>query len=176
MFAVDRLLRRNMRERPNMLRRAEILKYARPEGIGAEIGVFKGRFSEVLASRLRPRKLFLVDPWWKVFGDRYPDWGKFTDYGRLETKAAYDAAVRSVHQYRESCNIEFVVERSQEFLRFYDGRPFDWVYLDSSHAYDETCEELSLIAAKLAPNGVIMGDDLAARSESRSSWGIQGSS
>ena len=35
----------------------------------------------------------------------------------------------------------------------------DWVYLDSSHAYQHTVEELALLRRKVRPGGVIAGDD-----------------
>lgn len=160
MFAVGGYLRRLARIKKSRSRPREwILEYAKQDGIGAELGVFEGSFSAVLASKLRPKKLFLVDPWWKLHGDRYPDLGPYTDYGRLETRTAYESAVRAVDRYRESCDIQIVIERSQEFLRSYDGPLFDWIYLDSSHQYEETLQELLLAERKLAPNAVILGDD-----------------
>jgi predicted O-methyltransferase YrrM len=36
---------------------------------------------------------------------------------------------------------------------------FDWVYLDTSHQYDHTLQELGLLKEKVRPGGVVMGDD-----------------
>ena len=63
-------------------------------GIGAEIGVFTGLFSTVLLEIARPKKIYFVDPWWQAYGPNYPNWGCYTDYGRLSTKAAYETALR----------------------------------------------------------------------------------
>jgi len=43
-----------------------ILDYV-PEGtIGAEVGVFRGHFSELILRRQKPKKLYLIDPWRKL--------------------------------------------------------------------------------------------------------------
>ena len=41
-----------------------------PKGaVGAELGVFTGFFSASLLRYARPKKMFFVDPWWKMYGD-----------------------------------------------------------------------------------------------------------
>jgi hypothetical protein len=42
--------------------------------------------------------------------------------------------------------------------RFPDGH-LDWAYVDSSHAYEHTRDELALLHRKVRPGGVIAGDD-----------------
>jgi hypothetical protein len=85
-------------------------------GIGAEIGVFTGLFSTVLLEIARPKKIYFVDPWWKAYGRNYPDWGRYTDYGRLSTKAAYEIALRRTASHSRGAVVDIQVDRSQAFL------------------------------------------------------------
>ena len=77
--------------------RSFISAYIPSNSIGAEVGVFTGLFSKRLLEFTNPRKLFLVDPWWLKHGKMYPDWGKYTDHGRLSTEVAYKAAEIRTH-------------------------------------------------------------------------------
>lgn len=140
--------------------RREILELAPKNGVGVEIGVFTGRFSRVLIETLTPKMLYLVDPYWTLFGDYYPDWGNYTDYGKLSTRAAAKAAeMRCKSAVKGDTSVNLAVESSTSWLQKWREDSFDWVYLDSSHQYDETLAELRLIASRVKSTGVIMGDD-----------------
>lgn len=55
--------------------------------------------------------------------------------------------------------IEPRVEFSQNFLVSLPDRFLDWVYIDTTHAYEQTKLELSLALKKVKVGGYIMGDD-----------------
>jgi hypothetical protein len=119
----------------------------------AEIGVFRGEFSRHIVRITRPAELHLIDCWWTVYGARYPDWGAYTDHGRLSTRQAYEEARRAapaaiVH-----------VGDDIEILSSLPDHYFDWVYLDTSHTYDQTVSELQVITHKLKSGGLLLGDD-----------------
>jgi SAM-dependent methyltransferase len=46
-----------------------------------------------------------------------------------------------------------------EILETFPNGYFDWVYLDTSHRYEETVRELEVISRKVKPDGFIAGDD-----------------
>ena len=46
-----------------------------------------------------------------------------------------------------------------QILKTFPDQYFDWVYIDSSHAYKHTRDELSIVAGKVKDEGVIGGDD-----------------
>src|SRR5829696_286727 len=73
-------------------------QYVAKGGVGAELGVFWGHFSEVLLSDFQPRTLFLVDLW-DLQGEFFPDRGAYTDFGRLRTADchAWVAALAAGH-------------------------------------------------------------------------------
>ena len=52
-----------------------------------------------------------------------------------------------------------IVEFSKIFLSTAPPKYFDFIYLDTSHEYHNTIDELSLIPNILKPNGILLGDD-----------------
>jgi hypothetical protein len=139
--------------------RRGILRILDPGTVGAELGVFTGLFSEIILADVRPAVLHLVDPWWLAYGDRYPDWGAYTDHGRLETRVAHEAAAARAAAADGETDVQFHVSTSADWLRTIPERSLDWAYIDSTHYYEETLEELTLLAERIRPAGFVLGDD-----------------
>jgi hypothetical protein len=139
-------------------KRKRILRYARRAGVGLELGVFRGLFSEALAQELQPRTFYLVDPWTKL-GERFP-WrpdSPLTLEGKLTTAGALDDAKKKLARF-PNVNARFIEDYSIHFLTD-TTETFDWIYIDTTHRYVDTIKELRLAAQRLHPDGVIMGDD-----------------
>jgi hypothetical protein len=135
-----------------------LLDHIPENSIGVEIGVFTGLFSSILARDPKIARVTFVDPWWKAFGERYPDWGDYTDRGRVATHSSYELARRRIS--RSGLQDRIVeVAFSYEWLEGQPDRSLDWVYLDSTHTYDGTKRELALLDRKVKENGIVMGDD-----------------
>jgi hypothetical protein len=127
--------------------------------IGAELGVFKGEFSRQIIQVVRPKELHLIDVWWYLYGEFYPDWGEYTDYGRLRTKEAFELTKRNVESCHSTGRIIFHVGDDVAYLNSFPDHYFDWIYIDSSHEFDHTMAELEAAALKVKPTGFIMGHD-----------------
>lgn len=134
-------------------RRWHYLEMLPKRGIGAEIGVFRGEFTPHIIRVAQPRELHLIDGWWGLYGERYPDWGAYTDHGRLETRAAFDEARRRT----SGKPVTFHVGDDLSILPTFADHFFDWVYLDTSHDYEHTLSELEILDQKVSR--IIMGDD-----------------
>jgi hypothetical protein len=135
-----------------------LLNHIPESSSGAEIGVFTGLFSSILARESKIFQVTFVDPWWKAFGEHYPDWGGYTDHGRLETHCAYELARKRVS--RPGLQNRIVeVAFSYEWLESQPDESLDWVYLDSTHTYDGTKRELALLDRKIRQDGIVLGDD-----------------
>jgi hypothetical protein len=137
-----------------------ILSFIPPRSIGAELGVFTGLFSSRLAEHPNVLRVTFVDPCWTLYGDCYPDWGRYTDYGRLKTRAAYSVAKHRILRHPLP-NRSVEVATSYDWLAAQADESLDWVYLDSTHSYEGTKRELALLARKLKHGGLILGDDWA---------------
>ena len=138
-----------------------ILSFAQPGGIGAEIGVFRGHFSEIIMATIKPRKLYLVDPW-TLLGEFF-EWGAqcvYTSQNTLPTRVARQESYLRAKRFpdTEAVLIEGRFPECRGLIR----EKLDWVYLDASHAYEDTLKELNAVDEMLAPDGVIIGDDWAA--------------
>jgi len=139
--------------------RRGILDLAKPGSVGAELGVFTGLFAEAILETVRPAVLHLVDPWWVAYGELYPDWGAYTAGGTLPTRVAHDAAVARAETARGDCEVHIHVSTSADWLRSIPDGSLDWAYVDSTHYYRETLEELTLLRDTLRPDGIVLGDD-----------------
>ena len=140
-------------------RRERFLRQMPKGGVCAEIGVFRGHYSREILRIIRPRELHLVDPWWEMFGDQFPDWGEFTDYGRTTTRGAYEETLAIIARYGKDTDCQVHVGMSTTVLQQFPDAYFDWVYLDSGHEYDSTLRELEVLSRKMKPGKMITGDD-----------------
>lgn len=122
-----------------------------PKGAtGAEIGVFRGEFTRHIVRVTRPRELHLIDGWWALYGERFPNWGAYTEFGRLTTTRAYEEARAAAPEGN------FHVGDDVEILSTFSDSYFDWVYLDTTHRYEHTLAELAVLDQKAR---IIAGDD-----------------
>lgn len=152
-LAESRLLPRSIMSRRPVRRNRFLRSLGIYGGVGAEIGVQKGFFSHALLHTLQPEQLHLIDPWY-LLGD---EWSWAT--GSKSTRKAL-ANIR--HWFRREMAIQRVVVHvglDEAVLPTFPDNFFDWVYLDTSHSYDQTKQELALLASKVKRSGVILGDD-----------------
>lgn len=140
-------------------RRERFVRAFPRNGVGVEVGVFRGEFTGHLISVAQPRELHLIDGWWKIFGEFFPDWGPYTDFGRLRTRDAYDDAQRAVREAGADSFSRFHIEDRLVVLAQFPDDYFDWAYLDTSHQFEDTRAELRVLETKVRESGVIAGDD-----------------
>lgn len=135
-------------------RRSFVETYLAPlGGVGAELGVFKGHFTEELLRTARPTQLHAVDPWW-LLAPTWP-WAN----GRRSTIEGYVRCCRANAAALQSRQLILHVQDDRHFLAVLEDGELDWAYVDSSHAYEHTVEELQLLHKKVKPGGLITGDD-----------------
>ena len=152
------ILRAELRADHNVKNRLFLLSYMPQNSVGAELGVFTGLFSSFLASEQKIARVTFVDPWWKAYGEHYPNWGSYTDYGRLKTRSAFEVASQRIAKPGLPNRI-VEVDFSYNWLQNQPNRSLDWVYLDASHLYKNVKRELELLDQKIGDNGMILGDD-----------------
>ena len=126
-----------------LLNRSEMLSKLRKGGEVAEIGVAQGDFSELILKITEPDSLHLIDVWnsriysadlLKKVASRFKeaiDDGRVLIHRKLSTVATED----------------------------FEDNYFDWIYIDTTHSYDMTREELGKYASKVKHDGIIAGHD-----------------
>ncbi len=149
-----------LRARVQLRRRARFLRRLPRGAVCAEIGVFRGEFSDRILRETRPREFHLIDGWWLIYGERFPHWwAPQTADGALRTRQAHaeTLAVIDRHDARDRCQVH--VGEDLEILESFPNGFFDWVYLDTSHEPDHTLRELAILDRKVSADGLIAGDD-----------------
>jgi hypothetical protein len=152
------ILKAELRAPHRLAGRRFILDFIPPNSVGAEIGVFTGLFSSILAREQKISRVSFVDPWWEAFGDYYPDWGAYTNYGRVSTRRAFELARKRISLAGLPSRI-VEVATSYDWLSAQPNESLDWVYLDSTHSYEGTRRELEILNLKIKDDGIILGDD-----------------
>jgi hypothetical protein len=134
--------------------RLEFIERVLPKnGIGAELGVFKGHLSPILLKHSKATKLHLIDPWYFLTA-RWAWAG-----GNQSTVDALIKVLKTFKNEIEDGRILIHVGDDLQVLATFPDQYFDWVYIDSSHMYEHTMHELQMLASKVKDNGVIAGDD-----------------
>jgi len=130
-------------------------------GVCAEIGVWRGDFSERILEMTRPARLHLIDPWRAVAAEGYEraHYGGELTGGQAEMDAVYAAVLERFAGDRKKGVVEVHRLSSLEAAgRFREGE-LDFVYIDGNHRYEFVKADLEAYAPKVRPGGLLAGDD-----------------
>ena len=123
----------------------------------AEIGTFRGDFSEAILKTVQPERLHLIDPWrhqdrpdYQSDGSNLSDRGHEDNFAHVRARFADAVADGTVVLHRE-----FSPEAASAFA---DGS-LDWVYIDGMHTLDAVRADLAAWKPKLCEGGLILGHD-----------------
>jgi hypothetical protein len=115
---------------------------------GAEIGVLKGEYAEVLCLANPQAKIYGVDPY-----QAYPG---YKDFGH---QAALDRFRAEAQARLAQCNYTFICEFSAEAVKGFADESLDFVYIDGNHELPYVIEDIHLWSAKVRPGGIVSGHD-----------------
>jgi len=143
-------------------RRAAVLRAIPENAVCAEIGVWKGDFSERIRATGRSRTLHLIDPW--RFVPSYPQrwYGGSAARNQDDMDRIYQDVVR-----RFASDPHVIIHRldSEGAAKHLAAVAFDWVYIDGDHSYEAVRNDLQLWAPRIGPGGILAGDDYPWRDE-----------
>lgn len=116
---------------------------------GVEVGVQRGRYSEVLCHENPQMKVYGVDAW-KHFKT-------LNDYAPQETcDLFYEEAKARMAPYQ---NYEIIRAWSMDAVKKFKDESLDFVYIDANHEYPFVMEDLSQWSKKIRKGGIISGHD-----------------
>lgn len=134
--------------------RKQLISYL-PNGICAEIGVAKGKFSFHILKNNCPKKLYLIDSW-ENFDLGYAD-------GNMVLQTEQDNRYLSVLQkVQKFSNVKIIRKRSIEALETFPDKYFDWIYIDADHSFNGCYNDLKIAKRKVKNEGYICGHDYLA--------------
>jgi SAM-dependent methyltransferase len=144
-----------------MAPRERIIGELRRNGIGVEVGTWKGDFAARLLAQAEPKTLHLVDPWMQRNEAEFQNvrYGGQAPNGQSGLDEIYEGVlVRFAKEIEEGT---VVVHRmtSDEVVAEFDDESVDWVYVDGDHHYLAVKADLEAWYPKLRPGGILGGDD-----------------
>jgi len=136
-------------------RRTELAKLFHELGFktGAEIGVDRGMYSQILSEANPGVKLYCIDPW-KVY-NQYDD---IKDVRRINMN--YSHTVRLLEPY----NCEIIKKSSMNAIKDFKPESLDFVYIDGNHRYEYVLEDVRAWSKIVRKGGIVSGHDYKARS------------
>lgn len=136
--------------------RQQLLERMPRAGACAEIGVWKGDFSQRILDVTAPSRLLLIDPW--EFQGEFPNrmFGGKVAKSQADMDAIHDAVAD-----RFADRPEVVLRRgySSDILTGLEDESLDWIYIDGNHYYDFVLEDLRMSWQKVRAGGFVAGDD-----------------
>lgn len=115
---------------------------------GAEIGVEKGKFAEVLCKANPNLQLTCVDPWQHYAGYR-------DSIDNLELEGFY----QQTQERLKGFNVTFLRMTSVEAAQQIEDKSLDFVYIDANHEFQYVAQDLALWTPKVKAGGIIAGHD-----------------
>lgn len=131
--------------------RQEFLKYLPANAVCAELGGYSGGFSSKILYFLHPKRLYVIDPYYKKYGDVF--------WNGTSTLEVIERMVKRLKKWDKDDAAVLVIDYDYRFLNDLPDKFFDWIYLDSTHEYEDTFQELDLIARKVKDDGLLAGHD-----------------
>ncbi len=143
-------------------RRRTLLNELTPDGIGVEVGTWKGNFAARILVTAKPRTLHLVDPWRFHAEEDYAAacYGGQATGGQADVESIYQGVLARFS--KEIHDGVVVIHRmtSEEAVGRFDDNSLDWVYIDGDHHYSAVKADLQLWYPKVRPGGLLTGDDM----------------
>ena len=131
-----------------MKNRIELAKYFAKLGFksGAEIGVWDGRYSEILCQSIPELRLLAVDSW-----QASPNYRESKEEWRL----VYDTARSKLKSYGVSIIKKTSMSAAQNVL----DESLDFVFIDADHRYEAVKKDIGEWSKKVKPSGIVAGHD-----------------
>lgn len=118
---------------------------------GAEIGVYRGEYSEVLCMLNPQLRLYCIDPW-KVYKSDDPE--PFASDQKSLDKFCQDAKKR-LSKY----NCKIIEDTSMNAIKNFAPESLDFVYIDANHSYKNMKEDLEGWSKIVRKGGIVSGHD-----------------
>jgi hypothetical protein len=112
---------------------------------GAEIGVHRAEYSEILLKFNAGLKLLCIDPWFQC-----------SDYRADRQEVHYQVALDKLKKYP---NTEIIRLLSLEAVQQISDNSLDFVYIDALHDFDSVMLDIICWVPKVRPGGIIAGHD-----------------
>lgn len=119
---------------------------------GAEIGVDRGTFSEILCQNNPNLKLFSIDSW---STNSFENPQNKTNEMQKKFDTHYEDAKRRLSKY----NCKIIKKESLSAVKDFTDGSLDFVYIDANHSFAEIAMDLFKWERKVRHGGIVSGHD-----------------
>jgi Methyltransferase domain len=140
--------------------RACVLNHIPKHSVCAEIGVYRGDFSQLILRR-EPKKLHLIDPWKFEENPAYAGsfYGGTLGKNQAKMETIYQSVLGRFRSEIGSGAVEVHRSSSAKSSTQFPDDYFDWIYIDGNHQYEFVKADLEMFLPKVKPRGFLAGDD-----------------
>jgi hypothetical protein len=122
---------------------------------GAEIGVWRGKYSLLFCREIPDLEMLCVDPWIPYV--------EYKDHVRQDKLAdAYNTARKNLAPYNCTLIRKFSMEAAKEI----PDESLDFVYIDANHSFCDVVNDLTEWSKKVRKGGIVSGHDYKVFDES----------
>ncbi len=122
-------------------------------GVGVEVGVLHGGFSEIILSKWRGKEFWMVDLWQHQDPAVYREKTDDVDY-----EFKYHECLEK--QQRDP-RIHILLMDSVQAAQKFEDESLDWVYIDANHSYQSVLNDMDAWFPKVKAGGLFAGHDYA---------------
>jgi hypothetical protein len=151
--------------------RSALAKLLPANSVWAEIGVYRGDFSNYVLENCSPREFCLIDNWDFELADHNPEgdeaehfkgfagkihWDHFGDDPKKTQEENYEYVIS---RFSNKSNVKVIRGKSSEMIKLLPDRHFDVMYIDANHQYEAVLRDMMEARVKLKPGAVMMMND-----------------
>jgi hypothetical protein len=148
------LYRRTIAMVPNREELPFVLNARGLRGVGAEIGVARGDFSEHILSHWHGAKLISIDPWIELPPDEYVD---VCNIPQSSMQESYERTVGRLARFGDRSAVWRAT--GSEAAKRLAPESLDFVYIDARHTYEAVLEDLADWFPLVRPGAIVAGHD-----------------
>jgi len=131
------------------------------KGIGAEIGVEEGVYSDTICKNQNVKKLYAIDAW--------KSYRQYRDHTRQEKLERF---YRIAQIRLEPFNCDLVRKFSRDAVEDFMDESLDFVYIDANHSYKYVYEDMTVWSKKVKKGGIVAGHDYIKRKGQNHIYGV----
>ncbi|CAD0183321.1 hypothetical protein RUESEDTHA_00185 [Ruegeria sp. THAF57] len=142
----------------HQFRERMVSKLVAKGGVIAEIGVFRGRFSERLLEIAEPKKIYLVDPWNnKDDPDLEESW--YHSSSPNDMNLIFSSVCERFSERIDNGQVEILRGTSNDLAALAVEESLDFAYIDGDHRFEGVLKDLNTLASLVKVGGILMLDD-----------------
>jgi len=122
------------------------------DGIGVEVGVCEGNYSEIILKMWRGKKLYLIDSWRFLPDD--------IDFLNVDHNGQLNAMAKTfMKTYDYGSKAVLIRESSVDASKLFIEGSLDFCYIDASHDKKNVMDDLNAWYPKVKSGGIVAGHD-----------------